>query len=79
MVQRNCCPRSIRHYYLLIVFGYRLSQRKSNFNLASHDFSSLIVSFIRIVLHFWNLLRYVVEYGNGAILTLFFGGGGRIL
>lgn len=34
------------------------------FGLTSHNLNSLVVSFIHIVLHFWNLLRHIVELGK---------------
>lgn len=36
------------------------------FGLTSHNLNSLVVSFIHIVLHFWNLLRYIVELRDHA-------------
>lgn len=64
VAQRNCCTNSIQYYYLLIISSYRLLLRKLSFDLASHNLNSLVVSFIHIVMHFWNLLRYIVELGK---------------
>lgn len=65
--------RSVLLQYLLFRSGQRLFLRKLNFGLASHNLNSLVVPFIHIVLHFWNLLRYVAEHGNRIIPILFWG------